>query len=213
MTLRPTNPGRETNLTRLAWLVSIATPVLLIALLGAAKAAAVPAAGVPTPDPVAEAATEEECVEWEEGEIECEAEEAEEAETGPLPPEECLLRTAQARVVSGPTRNRLRLVVRYTTSTPTRAYLDFALRNGGGSLDLGVVRRHLGRSGVLRLHETLGTGEMERARDASDYLLTLDIPSAPSYCQQYFSRRLDLKRTAHGQTAWSQSSQASGPAR
>ncbi len=196
------------NLTRLAWLVSIATPILLIALLGAAKAAAAPAAAAPTPEPVAEAATEEECIEWEEGEIECESEEA---EAGPLPPEECVLRTAQARVVSASSQNRLRLVVRYTTSAPTRAYLDFALRGGGGSLDLGVVRRHLGRSGVLRLHETLGANEMERAREASDFLFTLDIPSAPGYCRQYLTRHLDLKRTAHGQTAWSQSTRASAP--
>lgn len=209
MTHRPTTSARELNLTRLAWLVSIATPILLIALLGAAKAAAAPMAEAPSAEAVAETASEEECIEWEEGEIECEAGEA---GGGPLPPEECLLRTAQARVVSAPTRDRLRLVVRYTTSAPTRAYLDFALRGGGGgSLDLGVVRRHLGRSGVLRLHQTLGGGEMERARDASDFVLTLDIPSAPNYCQPYFTRRLDQKRTAHGQTAWSQSTSASVP--
>ena len=52
---------------------------------------------------------------------------------------------------------------------------------------------------------------MERARDASDYLLTLDIPSAPSYCRPYFTRRLALRRTVRGQTVWFQSDPAAGP--
>lgn len=207
MTHRPANPFRGMSLTRLAWLVSIATPILLIALLGAAKAAAAPAVEIPTPETVAEPVFEEEC---EEGDFECVAEEDDESEDGPLPPEECVLQTARARVASRPARNQLRFVVRYTTAAPTRADLDFELRGGGGSLNLGVVKRHLGRSGVVRLHETLGEGEMDRTRGASDFLFTLDVPSAPGYCQPYFTRRLSLKRTAHGQTVWLQSEPVSG---
>ncbi len=209
---RPANPFREMSLTSLAWLVSIATPILLIALLGAAKAAAAPAVEIPTPESVAEPVFEEECEEAEEGEFECVAEE-EESEDGPLPPEECVLQTARARVVSRPVRNQLRFVIRYTTVAPTRAYLDFELRGGGGSVNLGVVKRHLGRSGVVRLHQTLGEGEMDRTRGASDFLFTLDIPSAPGYCRQYLTHRLSLKRTAHGQSVWLQSEPVSDPAR
>jgi hypothetical protein len=199
------------SLNRLAWLVSIATPILLIALLGVAKAAAAPAAEIPTSETVAEPVFEEECGEAGEGEFECEAEEGEESEDGTLPPEECLLQTARARVVSRPAWNQLRFVIHYTTVAPTRAYLDFELRGGGGSLNLGVVKRHLGRGGVVRLHETLGEGEMDRTRGASDFLFTLDIPSAPGYCQPYLTRRLSLKRTAHGQTVWLQPEPVSGP--
>jgi hypothetical protein len=53
MTHRPTDPGRETNLTRLAWLVSIVTPVVLIGLLCLVKAASSTAAQLPAPEPTA----------------------------------------------------------------------------------------------------------------------------------------------------------------
>jgi hypothetical protein len=43
MTDRPSNPEPAVNLTRLAWLVSIAAPVVLIALLCLVKAASLPA--------------------------------------------------------------------------------------------------------------------------------------------------------------------------
>jgi hypothetical protein len=211
MTERPASPEREVNLTRVAWLVSIAAPVVLIALLCLAKAASSVAAELPVPEPASEALPEDECIEWEEEVIECEPVE-EPVNSSGLPPEECVLRTLRARVLSNASRNRLRLVVHYSTVTPTRAYLDFRVRSGAGSLSLGVVRRHLGRSGVLRLGESLGEAQMERARDASDYLLELDIPSTPTYCQPYFTRRLALRRTVHGHTVWFQSDPVFGPA-
>jgi hypothetical protein len=197
-------PAAKINLTRLAWLVSIATPVLLLALLGIAKAASGAETSVPAPVPSVEPAYEEECEETGEGEFECEAEEGEEVEEGAFPPEECMLQSAQARVVSRPARNRLQFVVHYTTIEPTRGYLDFELRGRGGSLNLGIVKRRLGRSGVVRLTETLGDGEMQRALAADGFLFTLDIPSAPSYCRPYFTQQLSVKRTGHGQTAWSE---------
>jgi hypothetical protein len=212
MTDRPASPERTANLTRIAWLVTIAAPALLIALLCLAKAASAPAAALPGPEPGGESALEEECIEWEEGVVECEPPEVPTG-SAPYPPEECLLRTASARVVSSPSRSILRLVVQYTTAAPTRAYIDFAMRSGGDSLGLGVVRRHLARSGVLRLHESLGEAQMERAQAATDFLLTIDIPSTPDYCRRYSSRRLGLKRTVHGQTAWFQSDPAFGPTR
>jgi hypothetical protein len=213
MSERPANPEREVNLTRLAWLVSIAAPVVLIALLCLAKAATSGAAELPVPEPVGETLPEDECIEWEEEVIECEPAEEEPAEPGGVPPEECILRSARARVLSYATRNRLRLVVHYSTVAPTRAYLDFRMRGGAGSMSLGVVRRHLGLSGVLRLNERLGEAQMERAREASDYVLTLDIPAAPGYCESYFTRRLALRRSLRGRTVWLQSDQALGGAR
>ena len=94
---------------------------------------------------------------------------------------------------------------------PTRAYLDFEVHKGHDSFALDIVKRHLGKSGVVRINESLGSGQMETARNASDYLLTLDIPSTPSSCQPYFTRRLSQKRTLHGQTVWLQSDPAAGP--
>ncbi len=216
MTHRPGNPSRELNLTRLAWLVSIVAPVVLIGLLCLVKAASSTAAPNPAPElPVApmiesEGEGEEACFEWEVGVLECEGPENG-AEEGPYPPEECLLRTVQARVVSSASHNRLRFIVRYSMVVPTRAYLDFEVHKGHDSFALDIVKRHFGKSGVVRITESLGSGQMEKARSASDYLLTLDIPSTPSFCQPYFTRRLSQKRTLHGQTVWLQSDPAAGP--
>jgi hypothetical protein len=212
MTDRPPNRERAANLTRVAWLVSVAGPVVLIGLLCLVKAASSPAAGLPAPELTVESAIEEEeCVEWEEGLLECEPVEGSD-EAAPYPPEECVLRSASASVLSSPSRNRLRLVVRYSTAAPTRAYLDFQMQGSAGPVSLGVVKRHLGRSGVLRLRETLGDAQMQRARDDGGFLVTLDIPSTPSYCEQYFTRTVALRRTVHGQTAWFQSDPAFEPA-
>jgi ribosomal protein S19 len=156
---RPENPGRELNLTRLAWLVSIVAPVALIGLLCLVKAASATAAVNPAPELPPAPMIENE-------------EEGEEA----YPPEECLLRTVRARVVSSPSHNRLRFIVRYSTVVPTWAYLDFEVHKGHDSFALGIVKRHLGKSGVVRIDENLGSDQMEKARNASDYLLTLDSP-------------------------------------
>ena len=217
MTHRPANPGREMNLTRLAWLVSIATPVVLIGLLCLAKAASSHRAvrghrnagtGRRTDE------VEEECFEWEEGVLECEDRRSEaEAKAARYPPEECLLRTARARVVSSPSRNRLRFIVRYTTVDPDAGLPRLPDAQGrADSLDLGVVKRHLGRSGVLRLtRDPRQRPDGAGPQTPATILLTLDIPSAPSYCQPYFTRRLALRRTVHGQTVWFQSDPAAGP--
>ena len=218
MTHRPENPGRELNLTRLAWLVSIVAPAVLIGLLCLVKAASATAAvNLALQPPIApmveneeEGEGEEDCFEWELGVLECEEPETAAAE-GPYPPEECLLRTVEARVVSSPSHNRLRFIVRYSMVVPTRAYLDFEVHRGHDSFALDIVKRHLGKIGVVRINESLGSGQMEMARNASDYLLTLDIPSTPSSCQPYFTRRLSQRRTLHGQTVWLQSGPAAGP--
>jgi hypothetical protein len=186
------------NLTRIAWLASIVAPVLLIGLLGLVKAASSPAAPLPT------GSVEEDCIDWEEGVLDCEPAE-ESAGPGAPAPEECLLRSARARVLSYDSRNRLRLVVRYTTYAPTRAYLDFRALSGPDTLGLGVVKRHLGRSGVVRLNEVLGAERMEQVRAAGNFELTLEIPSTPGYCQGYFELRLDQKRVVRAGTVWLQS--------
>jgi hypothetical protein len=209
MAERPANPQRELNLTRIAWLVSIVTPAVLIALLCLAKAAS---SAITAEDPLAEPADpaliEEDCIEWEEGVLDCEPAEVA-AEDGGLPPEECLLRTVRARVVHT-SRDRLRLVVHYTTLAPTRAYIDFRMRSGGGSFSLGVVRRHLGRSGTLRLSESLGDDRAARAREARDFLLTIDVPAAPGFCHPYFTHRLSERRTVRGHSVWVESDSSPG---
>jgi hypothetical protein len=211
MTDRPATPERDVSLTRLAWLVSIATPVALIGLLCLLKAAhaAAPVAGPPS---ASAEELEEECFEFEEGVLECEQLEPDTSEAGPFPPEECLLRTARARVLTYATRNRLRAVVRYSSLAPTRAYIDFRMRSGSASLSLGLVRRHLSRRGVIRLSASLDGPRMELARDAREFVLTMDLPSTPDHCRRHFTRRLTVKRTVEGQSVWFQSDPVFGTA-
>lgn len=125
---------------------------------------------------------EEACLESEdglvEGEDECEAEEAEESSAEA----ECFLRTARARIVAYPSHNQIRLTLGYTTYAPTRATVEYRVRNGER---LGAVNRRLDRSGVLRLSKHLGSGEMARASASHHFIVTLRLPDARRDCQNY----------------------------
>jgi hypothetical protein len=113
---------------------------------------------------------------------------------GAGPPDECLLQTARARARFS--RHRLSLVLSYTSSAPTRVYVDFRLRSGGRSLRLGLVKRRFSRKGRLRVSRRLSDAEMERARAARHAFVTFDVPAAPGYCRRYFKRHLVLKKGA-----------------
>jgi hypothetical protein len=199
MAERPASPERELNLTRLAWIVSILTPLALISLLFLVKVAS-SAAAEEEPFESSEAPlVSEECIEWEEGVIECEP--AEEAAPADAAPEECLLRSARARVIQA-SEGRLRLIVHYRAVIPTRAYVELRMRTGGETFSLGLVRRPLGRSGRLRLNETLSAEGVKRARGARDFLVTLDLPSAPDHCRGRLTLRLSERRTIRGHSVW-----------
>ena len=170
MTNRPENPGRDLNLTRLAWLVSIVAPVALIGLLCLVKAASATAAANPAPELPTASMTETEgeegeeaCFEWKVGVLECEEPDSA-AEVGPYPPEECLLRTAQAG--SSPRSRTTDCASSSATrwSSPPGPTSTSKIHKGHDSFALGIVKRHLGKSGVVRINESLGSGQMEKAR-------------------------------------------------
>jgi hypothetical protein len=152
-------------------------------------------------------ATEEECesgeeLEDEEGNVEeCEAE-----EEGPaVPPAECLLRTARARVFTYTAQERVRLVIRYTSYTPAEVHVDYRLSGTRGSLELGEARGHFARRGLFHLTERLSKVEMAKVRAARRFTVDLDIPAAPSFCRRYETRHLTVRRSVHGQAVWFQS--------
>jgi hypothetical protein len=213
MTSKSETTLRHVDTPRIVWLVSVVIPLVLVALLCVARPADAAVVGPPAPPPELEEEfeeepeeePEEECEEVEEGLVECEEAEAAGEQTGPYPPAECLLRTARARVFTYTSRDELRLVVRYTSVAPAKVYVDFRLKSSKGSLKLGLVKRRFSKRGLFRLNESLSDARMERVRAAKRFVVTLDIPAAPSYCHRYYTRRLTIKKTVHGQAVWFQS--------
>ena len=54
-----------------------------------------------------------------------------------MPPPECLLRTARARLFTYPAHEKVRLAIRYTSYAPADVDVEFRLSGGRGSLKLG----------------------------------------------------------------------------
>jgi hypothetical protein len=125
-----------------------------------------------------------------------------------LPPEDCLVRTADTRLLVRGRQDRLLLVVRYTTFAPTDVEIGARLNGGRGSTQaLGSARAHFARSGVYRHTRTLGRAEMDRVRAARRLTVTVGAPAAPGHCARYAIHRLTARHSAHGQVAFIQAGQ------
>lgn len=146
---------------------------------------------------------ENEEAEEEEFEEEGEEEEFEAKTTGPLPPE-CLLHTAEPNVVAQLGRASLHLTLHYTARAPTRLGIDYWLKGGKGSLQLGSVSRHIGSQGTLHLTRHLDEGEVAKVRAARVFIVDLDVPAAPSSCDKYLTLRLSAKSLHRLRATWSE---------
>ncbi len=185
----------------------------LIALVLLAIAMAPLAAPVVSPEPaqaevdfIAEETNEEgEEEEWEleEGEEEAEEEEFGTKGTAVLPPE-CLLRSAEPSVVAQLNSGTLRLALQYTARTPTKVGIDYWLKGGKGSLQLGSATRHLGRQGTLHLTSHLDEREAGKVSAAHAFIVDLDLPAAPSSCEKYLTLRLNAKDLDRSRATWSE---------
>jgi len=151
----------------------------------------------------------EECAEEGEEEAEAECEEA----TSPFPPDECLLRTARARLFAYTSRNKVRLVIRYTSLAPAEVSVDYWLKGRKGPLTLGQAKQRFAKKGVFRLTEKLTEAEAEKVRGAKGFMVDLNLPVAPRYCKRFYTRRLTIKRTVHSQVVWFQSDSIFGAGR
>jgi hypothetical protein len=199
--------------TRFAWLVSFLVTLTLVAILALAKSAqaltvtdagnpAASAVSAPPPDLESEEEGEEEF----EGE-ECEEGEEEECEgeagaPGVEAPEECLLSSAQATVFASSAQDKLRLVVRYTTSTPALVAVDYGLHGSRGALYLGQSRQQFSKSGVFRQTEILSEPQMAKATSAKDFTVQLFAVHAPHYCRKYFEQHLTVRQAAPSGLSW-----------
>jgi hypothetical protein len=204
----------EDHALRFAWGVAFIATLALVAILGLARSAqalgppaTVPATAVAAPVAGDEDEVEEEAGEDEDGDfLECDdAEECEEDEGNPEAPPECLLNRAEATVFAAANRDRVRLQLRYTTTSPTSVTFDYGLHGSRGSLFLGSQRKQLGSSGVLRLETSLNEEQMKKVLAARAFVVRLRVPAAPRYYQSLFERQLDLRRALPGGLAWEQS--------
>jgi hypothetical protein len=207
-------PAHGAPSARLAWWAAFLATLALIAILGFARSAqalTVASGGetIAAVAPSAEEADEEaETSEDEEFEAEeCEAGEEEECEEedGAQAPEECLLDSAEATVYATPGQDKIRLQIRYTTSSPTAVAVDYGLHGAKGSLYLGGERKHFARQGVLRLTQSLTASQMSKVMAARGFTVRLRPAAAPHYCQPFFDRQLDLRRATPSGLAWLQS--------
>ncbi len=145
----------------------------------------------------------------EEGNVE-ECEEG--ARHGSIPPAECLLRTARARVLTYDSEEKLRLVIRYTSFAAANVDVQFRLGASNHSPKLGEARRRFAKRGFFRLTEKLSRSEIDRVRAARRFTVDLSLPAAPDFCRRYEARHLTTRRTVHSQVVWSQSGSVFGSA-
>ena len=207
--------SEEAAAVRFAWWTAFFATLALIAILSLAKSAqalTVPPTGtagiVAAPAPPLDQEGEEDAEASEdEGfeEEDCGVDEGEECEGesgGPEAPQECLLTKAQATVAVAANHDRVRLQVRYATSTPTAASVDYGLHGSKGSLYLGGKKEHLAKRGVLRLTTALTETQMDKAMAAKGFTVRLRVPAAPGYCQAFFDYQLDVRRTTPSGLSW-----------
>jgi hypothetical protein len=148
---------------------------------------------------------DEEEVEWE---FEEDEEDDDEPEDGGTPgsavlPPECLLRTAAPSVVVQLAHESLSLTLHYTATSPTNVTVEYWLKGAKGTLGLDSDTRHFSKQGVLHLSRHLDEREMAKVRAARAFMVSLDVPEAPSNCNRYLTLRLTAKHTAGSRATWS----------
>lgn len=202
------------RVTRLAWLASFLATLALIAILALAKSAqaltvsgAVAQATGPASSPPFDFEAEEEGEEEELEAEECEEGEEEECEEeaggGAFEaPDECLLTSAEATVFASSAQDKLRLVVRYATSTPALVAVAYGLHGSKGSLYLGQSTKQFAKSGVLRQTTTLSDVQMAKASGARDFTVQLYAVRAPHYCRHYLEQHLTVRHAAPSGLTW-----------
>ena len=215
---RPAPHAAGDRSARIAWLVSFAITLAVIAILLFAKSAQAGSlevghavGGALATVALADDEGEDELEEASEYEEDEESEEEpEEAGVSSEPPAECGLRTARASVVLDESQAKLRTLISYTSFEPVRASIEFRLNGGKGSLTLGRERKRLSYSGVVHGVERLGKTELAKALAARNFTVTVRVLAAPAYCHRYFDRHLKNRRLSGDRITWLQSDSVFG---
>jgi len=110
---------------------------------------------------------------------------AEGAATGSTASDRCSLRSVHPRAVTVEKGRRLKLTIGYTTFAPSGATVEIRL----GATRIGSFRRHLGRSGVLRIVMRLGKQHTPRR-----LVLHLRIAGSKRQCSGAETQRVRIRR-------------------
>lgn len=143
----------------------------------------------------------------EEAESEEEAEEDEEEEfvsghSVPLP-SECILRSVEPSVAVQHDHQDVHLTLRYAAEEPAKASVSYWLKGSKGSLQLGSASRRLGEHGTVRLSDHMDEREVAKVRAARAFLVSLDLPEAPSSCTRYLTLHLTARHQLANLETWS----------
>jgi hypothetical protein len=128
----------------------------------------------------------------------------------PIPPPECKLRKARARVFIYTRHNRVRLVIRYVAYSNAKITTSYTLHGSKGDLFLGKATKTFKKKGVFRLPKKLTPKKMNKVRAASEFGVQFQIPGTPAFCQRFFKRRLTVARFIEGQKVWFQTGSVFG---
>ncbi|HEY6550413.1 MAG TPA: hypothetical protein VIY71_04350 [Solirubrobacterales bacterium] len=97
----------------------------------------------------------------------------------------------------------VRLTIHYTSYAPSNVTVNYWLKGGKGSLQLGETKRHFARQGVFHEAAHVSDRAMTKVLAARAFIVQLGIPAAPSFCQKYSTQRLTAKHVAGGHATWS----------
>jgi hypothetical protein len=127
-----------------------------------------------------------------------------------IPPPECKLRKARARVFIYTRHNRVRLVIRYVAYTRAQVTTSYTLHGRKGDLFLGKATKTFKKKSVFRLPKKLTPKKMKKVRAATEFDVEFQIPGTPDFCQAYFKRKLTVARFVEGQKVWYQTGSVFG---
>jgi hypothetical protein len=120
-------------------------------------------------------------------------------------PKACVLRVARARVFVFASKQKVRLVIRYTAYRPADVTVSYALSGAKGKLALGSATSRFKKAGLFRLPEPLGKTAIGKVRAAKLFKVKFKIAGTPSSCGRYYTKRLTIPKVVSGQPVWFQS--------
>ncbi len=108
-----------------------------------------------------------------------------------------------ATVSASPGSDRVRLAIRYTTSSPAAVEVEFFLRGRKGPLSFDDQRQRFGHAGVFHASAALTEAQMEKVLAAKSFRVQLHALSAPRSCDRYFDRNLSVRHASGRALTWS----------
>jgi len=200
-----TQPSASTRF-RLVAVVSIA---VLLCLATGLDVAAAGANRVPPSPTLGELRADEEIWEeegWDErNSEEGEAEGSEEESENSTPsPEECNVHATTARLVASERNDTVHLTVQYEAGEATSVKVEYWLKGDRGNFQLKRLRRQMSTRGTIQGSERLSADAMTKVGAARLFVMHLEIPGLPRYCDRYLTRRLTAKRESGHRAIWSE---------